>query len=72
MLTFYLIIENCNEVWFKDICETIVSKCGSKKNCKIMVRDYGFQDIFETTVPNCGFMVIIIKKILKIILKSQY
>ena len=37
-----------------------------------MVRDYGFQDIFETTVPNCGFMVIIIKKILKIILKSQY
>ena len=32
--------------------------------------DRGFQDIFKTVVINYGFMVIMIKNILKIILKS--
>ena len=45
-----LTIENYNGVWFKDICETIVSNCGSKENCKTIVCDYDFQDIFETIV----------------------
>ena len=51
-----------------------------KENCKTIVCDCGFYDIFKTTVTNCGFMiimtkniffiVIMIKNILKIILKS--
>ena len=30
------------------------------------------QDIFKTAVTKCGFMVIMVKNIFKIILKSQY
>ena len=54
-----LTTENWNETWFKNIFETTISNCGSKENCK-------------NTVCDCGFMVIMINKILKIILKSQY
>ena len=37
-----LTIENCNGVWFKDICETTVSNYSSNENCKARVCDCGF------------------------------
>ena len=42
-----------------------------KKIVKPPSMTVGFYDIFKTTITNCGFMVIMIKNILKIILKSQ-
>ena len=69
----------------KNICETTVCNFGFKENCKTIICDYGFKKIYKTTVCDCGFydifkttvtnydfMVIMIKNILKIILKSQY
>ena len=67
-----LTIEYCNGVRFKDIFETTVSNRGSKENYKTIVMDCGFKDISETTVTNYSFRIIMIKKILKNILKSQY
>ena len=44
--------------WTKNNFETTIINCGSKENCKIIVTNGGFKDIYETfktTVTNGGF-----------------
>ena len=55
-------------VSLQDICKTTVSNCSSKENCETTIScDYDSNKICKTTIIKCGFMIIMINNILKII-----